>query len=85
MSEAVPIQRTLQEPIAKAIQTPKTAQAFPPEFVQVHVPVFPRQTSFNPDFNRLFKPERRKKGQGWSRRYIWEFPVKGPKELLKVV
>ena len=45
------------------------------------------QRTMQPSFNQnidLFKLPSRKKG-AWSKRYMWEFPVKGPKELWKVV
>ena len=43
-----------------------------------------KQLQFQLPQMELFKVEKRKGIKGkWARRYIWEFPVKGPKELLK--
>ena len=82
-------QSSLTEQMAKVSQIqiqrqiPRTIQDFPPEFVQLKTPRFARQTPFTLDFT-LSKSSSRKKG-AWEKRYMWEFPVKGPKELWKVV
>jgi hypothetical protein len=83
-SMATPIQRTIQEPLTQTIQLPKTANVFPPEFVQLTPTHFPNQLSFDLYSKRLFKPKKPLR-TGWERKYMWEFPVKGAKEMLKAL
>jgi len=72
------IQSLQQITVPKQIQ--QTTRSFPSK---VMPSPFNKQTPFRQDFE-LIKSEKRKKG-AWSKRYMWEFPVKGPKELWKVV
>jgi len=65
-------------------QIPRNMQAFSPEFKQLQTPRFDKQNPFNQNFNDLFKSDKRKKS-AYEKRYMWEFPVKGPKELWKVI
>jgi hypothetical protein len=47
-------------------------------------PTYPSNKQYMDILKKDFTPFKRK-GGNWARRYMWEFPVKGPKELLKVV
>jgi len=40
---------------------------------------------FDSDFNRMFRVSKKRKKGGWERMYMWEFPVKGPKAVWKVI
>jgi len=63
----------------------KAIQQATPSFSSKPVPspFLKQQTPF--DFKRdMFKQKRMKKG-GWEKRYMWEFPVKGAKEMWKAI
>ena len=82
---------TIQSPstaqLSKTMQIQSTQQVaetvFEPKYMQTFQ--FTRQTPFDQDFNKLFTVGKRKKGGGWERRYMWTFPVKGPKETWKTL
>jgi hypothetical protein len=82
--EPITIPITLQEPITKTIQSPRTTQILSPDFPQIQIPTFQQQFPYNPNME-LFKAKRKRKPTGWERKYLWEFPVKGPKEAWKAI
>jgi hypothetical protein len=88
-SEASPIQGTMQEPILKTIQIPRTVQVprtvqmGTPSFVQLKTPIFDRELPYMPKMDMFIS--KRKGKSPWAKRYMWEFPVKGAKEVWKVL